>query len=415
MPVRPALAQAPPGGPAPPPAAPPPPVTDVKPAPPAAPPPAAPPGPVAEPPPMMMKDDDFRVILDRMIPNIHFGLKLGGAIHGSTGGSLNGFQLDYVYVEPRFSGQVFKWLSWQANFNANGGSYGTSGVHVMDLISQLNLHDAFHVWMGHLLVPSDRANFAGPFFMDAWNYPGFYGGNYLVGPNTGPYGRDTGGVIWGQFLEGKLKYYLGAFNFENITTTPKVAARINVAILGEEPGYYHNATYYGDKNIVAIGGGFEFLKAGETGPAPPQTLACAPTAGSPNMLTCTQNPPGAAPVLGDFAEGSVDLLAEGKFGGTLEAAYYHYDKNYPVGNAYYVLAAYLLPWELGVGKLRPQVRFQQAFGQGANSAIKENVLDASLTYVVRPYDLRFSLNYQRTDLGVGDALNAIQFGVRIQK
>jgi hypothetical protein len=364
-------------------------------------------------PPTVMTDTDFRDILDRMIPNIHFGVKIGGTLQGATPGSLNGFHLDQVYVEPRFSGKIFSWLAWQANFNANGGSYPTGGVHVMDLIVQLNLHDAFHIWGGHLLVPSDRSNFSGPFFMDAWNYPGVYGGNYLVGPNTGSNGRDTGAVVWGQFLGAKLKYFLGAFNLENMTTRPKLSGRINVDIIGEEPGYYHSSTYYGSKDIVAIAGGFEYLKAGETGATPPQTLTCVPATGA--TLTCMDNPLGLAPVLGNYALGMADLLAEGKFGGTLEAAYYHYDNNYPVKNAYFVLGAYLLPWELGVGKLRPEVRFQQAFPQGMGAVKQENVLDAFITYVVRSYDVRFSLGYERNDLGVGTPSNALQIGARVQQ
>ena len=43
----------------------------------------------------------------------------------------------------------------------------------MDAIISFDLMDEFHVWAGHLLVPVDRANASGPFFMIPWNYPGF--------------------------------------------------------------------------------------------------------------------------------------------------------------------------------------------------------------------------------------------------
>ena len=57
----------------------------------------------------------------------------------------------------------------------------------MDAIISFDPMDEFHVWAGHLLVPVDRANASGPFFMIPWNYPGFLtvGATTLV---TAPHG-----------------------------------------------------------------------------------------------------------------------------------------------------------------------------------------------------------------------------------
>lgn len=339
--------------------------------------------------------------MEGLIPNINFGVRVGGTFQGKVPSQLNGFQLDTVYVEPRFSGTVNKWIKWRAAFNAcadNTAVCPYAGVHVLDLIAQFGFHDAFNVWLGHLLVPGDRSNFSGPFFIGAWNYPGFYGGNYLVGPNTGPFGRDTGGVVWGQFLGGKLKYYLGAFGLEGVTTTPKIASRINIDIVGEEPGYFHSSTYYGEKDILSVGGGLEYQKDGE--------LGVAPAAGVP------------APVLGNLVIGMVDVLAEKKFAGagvgTLEGAYYHYDSSYSIKQAYFALASWMFPWQLGIGKLELLGRWQQAFGQTSMTP-NQSVLDAFLHYVIAQYDARLAVGYQRQDRGVGAAWNAIQFGIQVQK
>ena len=129
---------------------------------------------------------------------------------------------------------------------------------------------------------------------------------------------------------------------------------MNVAIVGEEPGYGHRSTYYGLKDILAIGAGFEYQN-GELGVATPAT-ATAPAV--------------PAPVIGDLTLGILDLLAEKKFGdagvGTLEGAYYHYDTAYAVRHAYFGLAAYMLPWRLGVGRLQAVGRLQQAFSQNGS-------------------------------------------------
>ena len=50
--------------------------------------------------------------------------------------------------------------------------------------------DEFHLWAGHLLVPVDRANASGPFFMIPWNYPGFL----TVGADDGRH-RAAGGAV----------------------------------------------------------------------------------------------------------------------------------------------------------------------------------------------------------------------------
>ncbi|HTA19747.1 MAG TPA: hypothetical protein VK989_10670, partial [Polyangia bacterium] len=101
-------------------------------------------------------------------------------------------------VELHMSNQMRKYLQWTANFVAEYGSGSLDGsgarIGILDLIAQLEPDPAFNIWAGRMLVPSDRANFAGPYFMAPWNYPGAYG----AGPSEGPYGRNDGVTVWGQ-------------------------------------------------------------------------------------------------------------------------------------------------------------------------------------------------------------------------
>jgi hypothetical protein len=101
---------------------------------------------------------------------------------------------------------------------------------------------------------------------------------------------------------------LGAFNLDNVQQSPLYSGRINIALLGEEPGFWGSSTYYGDKDIVAIGGGYQYQKNGSN-----------VTAGAVNGDTNLNI------VMGD-------LLAEKNLPGagtvSLEGTYYHFDKGY---------------------------------------------------------------------------------------
>jgi hypothetical protein len=313
---------------------------------------------------------------------------------------LNGFVMGSE-VDVLFSGQVHEYVAWQADFVGTFGNAVakdgdpaldasmTGQAAILDLIGKFQLHESFNIWVGRMLVPSDRSNFSGPWFMSAWNYPNFFGG-VNANPKQGPFGRNNGATVWGQFLGGHVKYYASAFDLYSVGTKALYSGRLNLTLLNPEPGYYHSSTYYGGKDIVALGVGGQFKKDGST-------------------------PMGAA--TDDYSLFNVDLLAEKTLGGagtaTFEAAFYKFDGNAePVKHNYYLLASYLIPAEIWVGKLQPLVRFQQAAPKGGGK--KLNLIDAALSYVVDEYAMRIALNYQNADLG-GVKANAISIGVQIQK
>lgn len=349
--------------------------------------PEAPPAPV---PPLKSEPSPIRTV---------FGLRVSGRVQGATDPEkLNDVSLDTLYLEARFSGALNKYFGWQANFNGNARPAGSSGyASIMDMILKIDLVDELHLWAGRLLVPSDRSNFSGPFFMSPWNYPGVYavgskGG--FIGPKTGANGRDDGLVVWGEFMGGKAKYFAGAFNLDNAVQHPLYSGRINLALWGDEPGFWGSSTYYGEKNLVAIGGGYQYQKDG-SGNIDPATLN-----GDTDL---------------DIAIG--DLLAEASLPGvgtfSLEGTYYHFDKGEPARQAFYVLASFLTADYLGVGRLQPLVRWQQTSPQTGGT--RWTMLDAFVTYVIYGYNLKLTAGYQRTDLGNSIVGNAVQIGFQMQE
>jgi hypothetical protein len=307
-------------------------------------------------------------------------------------------------VEFHFSNQMRKAVAWTANLvatygpgsidgqaqsGADGGTPGAASgrVGILDLIAQFEPDEAFNVWVGRMLVPSDRSNFSGPWFMAPWTYPGAFG----TGPKEGPFGRNDGVTVWGQVNGGLFKYYAGAFNLHDPSLKPLLTGRLNLSLLSPEPGFYHSSTYYG-KDILAIGVGGQYQKNGDA-----------------NL-----NGMG----LSDYGLFNADALFEKDFGASgvldLEGAFFKY-----VGDgenkkwSHFLLASYLTP-DLGNGtKLQPLVRVQQAIPKGGGDTATQ--IDAQVGYVVDAYATRFALDFVHDSAGPGTAANALTLGVQLQK
>ena len=121
---------------------------------------------------------------------------------------------------------------------------------MLDAVAQLEFSPKFNVWFGRFLPPSDRANLYGPYYSHHWAV-------YTDGVQDGyPFifqGRDNGVAYWGQF--GKVKVPAVHSTAPSATTDDTVisAGRVQVDFWDPEDGYYLNGTYYGDKNLLAIG------------------------------------------------------------------------------------------------------------------------------------------------------------------
>jgi hypothetical protein len=309
--------------------------------------------------------------------------------------------MDSAYVELHAGGKIHKNVSVTLNLNSNmlslfnqpGNGMGENGsyVAVEDAIISFDFMDEFHLWGGHLLVPVDRANSAGPFFSIPWNYPGFFraqGRSVVSAPAEGPSGRNNGAVIWGDIAGGKFSYFAGAFDNANIATSPLFSGRLRLALLDPEPGFRGNASYFGDKDILSIDVGGQFQEHGST-----------------TLMGGDKN----------YSEFNVGALFEKKLGGgsfvTAEGAFYFDAVNDGgVSDSLYVLAAYATP-TVGVGSIQPMVRYQWAKIK-ANTDTNPWNLDAAVTYLVKGPALRAVATYSYTKLPGGLTANGIQLGAQ---
>jgi hypothetical protein len=299
-----------------------------------------------------------------------------------TGNGTDAFSLDSarLYV----NGPVTDKIKYMFNTEFNGA---TNAVGVLDAAARFEMSPKFNVWVGRLLPPSDRSNLYGPYYAHHWSV-------YTDGVQDGyPFvfqGRDNGAVYWGDF--GKVKLSGGLFDGASATGDPTLlsAGRIQINFWDPEAGYYLNSTYYGDKNILAIG------LAG-------QSQGRDKTAYS-----------------ADF------LLERGVSGGgafSVEAEWAEYDHlggysgQYGVDRGGYVLGSYLFPKPVGMGRFEVLGKFARAqFRQGLtllDADFDQTTTELNLNYVIRQFNSRVMIFFKDTRF---DAVrqNFKQFGVGIQ-
>jgi hypothetical protein len=345
-----------------------------------------------------------------VLPPIDVGAwtRVGGIFKSGTDPSkMNDWHMDNALVELHAGGKIHKNVGVTLNlvsnmlslFNqpgndpAEGGSY----VAVEDAIISFDFMDEFHVWGGHLLVPVDRANASGPFFMIPWNYPGFFtaqpNGSGVSAPLEGPFGRNNGVVIWGDLMGGKLTYLAGAFDNANVASSPLFSGRLRLDLWDPEGGFWGNASFFGDKDILSVGVGAQFQKHGSA------------------SMTADK----------DWTDINVDVLVEKKLGRgsfvTGEGAYYHYNVlDGGFSDTFYLLAAYATP-TIGVGSIQPMVRYQWEKIKGPGGTKPWN-LDVGVSYLVKGPALRVIATYSHTDLttafmaGTVTSANSIQLGAQ---
>jgi hypothetical protein len=252
-------------------------------------------------------------------------------------------------------------------FNTDYSS-GTNKLEVLDAVARMEWSPKFNIWAGRFLEPSDRANLYGPFYAHHWNVytDGIQNGHPAVFQ-----GRDNGVAYWGDFgKKTKVKISAGAFDGSSATGNPDVigAARIQIDFWDAEDGYYLNGTYYGDKNLLAIGGATQ-VQSGNTAT-------------------------------------TVDFLLERKVPGggafSIEAEYANYNGlggYLPHANksqGAYGLASFLFPKQVGVGKFEILGKFAKAESHGQKTFITQKTTEVNLNYVIKQFNARVMTFYKDT-------------------
>ncbi|NRA10183.1 MAG: hypothetical protein HRU02_18655, partial [Myxococcales bacterium] len=291
------------------------------------------------------------------------------------------FNLDNARIY--IAGQVHEKVSFE--FNTECVFCGNSALEefvVLDAIAKIAVNDYVNIWGGRLLVPAERSEMNGPFYSSTYErfktpfYPSDQSVNFGTG-GAGVYGRDNGVNIWGAAgPDGALQYVFGVFSGLRSATGAGpnqddgllYAGRIAYNFLGVEnnPGYYTSGTYYGGAgDILTVAFAFQ-VQNDATG-----------TAAAPD----------------DFFGMSVDVLGEFALGSgvlTLDGEYKHFDTGGAAGgplglfdgDSYSVVGLFLLPNQVGIGKLQPYVRYTDIKSSDSSGGPDMDETEVGINYVI---------------------------------
>ncbi|MDP7277992.1 MAG: porin [Planctomycetaceae bacterium] len=303
----------------------------------------------------------------------------------SNGGRTRDFNLDNVRIF--LSGKISEKISANFHTDINGAQPGhgtdNDGLHVLDAVINYELTDTIGVKFGRFLPPTDRSNLSGPFFINAWEFPWV---QYTNGYYDIFQGRDDGVVLHGEMGDDtQIKWSFGIFEGYDTTGVAGddnvwVVGRVVANFLDKEEGYFNSSTYYGEKDIAAIGMSFS-------------NQADAHGDGI------------------DYTSWSLDALYEKKTDGggvlTAEAAYYDRDHDGDAGfqdlegEGYFMLVSYLFSNSTSLGnlegRLQPSIRYQESDRQAPGVGNRENQVDYALNYIIHGHSARLSLVF--SDIG----------------
>jgi hypothetical protein len=282
------------------------------------------------------------------------------------GADVDDFELNSARIY--ISGKITENISLMFNTEYNSGGATPESIRVIDAVAQFSFSDQFNIWAGRFLPPSDRANLYGPYYASHW---GVYRDGVQDGYPFETEGRNDGVMYWGQF--GITKVSLGIFDVQGLTKGDSdilTAGRVQFDFWDAEAGYYLNGTYYGAKDLLALG-------------------IAAQSAGGDNAY-------------------SVDFLLEKKLGNegvvTFEAEYARYDglggypsplpTTYEETGGYYALAAYLFPQQVGIGKFQVLGKFGRAkYENTVVGDIDQDTAEFNLNYLIKDFNAGISLFY----------------------
>jgi hypothetical protein len=313
-------------------------------------------------------------------------VSVGAGIRGSfTNTSFDGPNTDDVSdfelnsARIYISGTVTDNIKVMFNTEYQGGD---EDINVIDAAAMFSFGDKLNIWAGRFLPPSDRANLYGPYYASHW-------GTFVDGVQDGypseTTGREDGVMYWGQF--GITKVSFGAFDVQNLTKgTSDVlyAGRVQLDFWDKEDGYYLNGTYYGDKDLLAVG-------------------VAAQTAAGDNAYT-------------------VDFLLEKKLGNagvvTVESEYAKYDGlgGYagPESDGWYVLGGYMFPAQVGIGKFQVLGKYGQATYDFIAGDVEQKTTELDLNYVIKQFNARITAFYISQDYDTNAGGDQVGLGFQVQ-
>ena len=304
------------------------------------------------------------------------------------------------------------------------GFGGNSGIGLLDAIGKIEINDAVNLWVGRMLLPTDRNTLNNAFYTasysglrDASHAAGF-SSNFDAG--AGLYGRDNAATFWGKVHPGGM-HLLYAFAVSqglrgvgNPGSSLMYTGRVQLNLLNDEPmsGYYTAGTYYGTAgDIVAIGISGQHQKDG---------------AGSFTNAS-------------DVTNFTVDAMVEKllpnnagvlTFNGQFKRQWARYNAAAfadPVcfcvfsGHSWTVQALYLIPAKVGVGRFQPYAQYTAI---NPLDSANRNEWQGGVNYVIDGHNARVAAYYTYGDIrskgafyapgAAGDKVDSFHVALQLQ-
>ncbi len=394
----------------------------------------------------MIKADEDKWISIGMGIRTSFNSVENGAANGSHYSNEFAINNARIYI----NGQIHKYVKFEFNtdcFNCavNGGSGafinsaggfgqnfgGNSSIGLLDAIGKFEFNEMVNLWVGRMLLPSERGELNGPFYHATFDgfrtpfFPSDIGGNFNgtagLGGGAGLYGRDNAATFWGKVHPGgtHLLYVVsvsqGQRNGPNLGNSLMYTGRLQWNLLNDEPspGYYTQGTYYGTAgDIVAIAGSVQHQKdgAGNAGTGNVSDF----TGASVDLLIekVLPNNMGVFTFNGEFkrhwANYGTGAFGADSFGGLASSCFCTFN-----GHSWTVYGLYLIPHEVGIGRFQPYVRFTEVNHRYAN---QRNEWETGVNYIISGHNARVSAFYRYGDFnGSPGGFSFIAPGQPVQK
>lgn len=303
-----------------------------------------------------------------------------------------------IFVNGQFTKVVGFTFNTEIEVDPNGD---INDLRMMDAILRLEFSDAFNIYGGRMLAPSDRANLDGPYYLGTWDYPFVSIFNYPAIFQ----GRDNGAAAWGYVADKRLYYSAGVFAgctdedsscYNPDADDPLIAGRLTYNFWDRESGYYTSSDYYGEKEVLAVGLVGQFQADAVT-----------------DGLTTA-----------DYSAFNIDFLMQKRVFGnnvfTLEGAYYFSDTDGVLtsnptgvvdGDGFFVLTSFLIDHKVGIGKFQPVFRYQE---YNFDELADVSEWSAGTNYIIKGHDARLSFIYSETDTDGADTVERFVTGVQLQ-
>jgi len=328
-------------------------------------------------------------LADDAAPSVSVGAGMRTSFASSKpdgGNSTNDFDLNSIRLYV--SGTVTNDIKFTFNTEYTGDVSGDNKVQVMDAIARFEFSDEFNIWAGRFLPPSDRANLHGPYYANEWS-------TYIDGVQDGyasvAVGRDDGIAYWGQFFNDMLSASAGLFSIPSSFGSGHVveAERLQIDLWDPEKGYYVNGTYYGGKDVLALGVAAQQLR-------------------SKSAYT-------------------VDFLMEKKLGDlgmvSVQGEYAKYEFGGYTGNksdGAFGLVSYLFPQVIGIGKFEVLAKYAKTTYDVSDEtyfSIGQKTKIFEVGYIIKDFNARVSLFYHDVTYGTvaaGDESRDKVYGLGLQ-